>query len=108
MILNFENERKLAIMGYSQLVTDLIPLIGKGNTYDYEYTKNEELYELFNKLNFSQAETSFLKIKEKRNYVAHDFISGISDSFTDLRNLYYEAVIYVIAIKEELSKLSTL
>lgn len=38
VILNFENERKLAIMDYSQLVTDLIPLIGKGNTYDYEYT----------------------------------------------------------------------
>lgn len=102
----FEIEKQKQILEHSKIVKSLTPLIGKTDACDYEFTKNTEICELLSALDFNAAETSFLKLKEKRNHVAHDFISGISDTFLDLRTLYYSAVLYVVAVKDELSKLS--
>ena len=93
---------------YQKTLALLKPLIDTSPTYENDYIKNDEIHERFDNLTFLYAETAFLKLKLRRNKVAHNFISGMSDSFEDIRNLFYDAVLYAVALKTTLKSLSTI
>lgn len=93
---------------YYNIINSLYNLIGVDDKYDIAYSENEDIYNRLQCNNFSNAETAFLKLKLRRNKAAHDFIYGISDTFEDIRNLYYDAVLYVVALKQALSDLSSI
>lgn len=104
---NFFSERQQQINDYRNLVEMLLPLIEKDDKYDDSYIENDDICNIFNSLNFCDAERAFLELKFRRNKVAHNFLTGISDSFEDIRLLYYKSVLYVVAVKRSLSNLST-
>lgn len=96
------------ISEYTYTIQLLAPLCGTSDIYDNEYLKNDDIFDRLNNLNFTNSELAFLKLKLRRNKVAHNFLTGISDSFEDIRNLYYDAVLYVVALKQALGDLSTI
>lgn len=104
----FESIKRIQIQDHKSIIDRLQPLLGSDDQTDRVYLYNDEIYNRLLNLTFNNAETAFLQLKLKRNKVAHNFLAGISDSFEDIRNLYYDAVLYVISIKEELSKFSTI
>ena len=104
---NFLSEQQSQTGDYIKLIAILKSLIGKGDKYDNDYTEKEYIFNILKSLTFANAESSFLELKLRRNKVAHNFIFGISDSFEDICKLYYESVLYIIAVKLSLSKLST-
>ena len=105
---NYFNSLLSAEISTSYNITQsLYNLIGVAN-YDKDYAEIDDIYNRLQNNNFINAETAFLKLKLRRNKVAHNFLTGISDSFEDIRNLYYDAVLYVVALKQALSDLSTI
>ncbi len=96
------------ISDYQVVVKNLYNLIGVDKKYDDAYSENDDIYNRLQNNDFTNAETAFLKLKLRRNKVAHDFLCGISDTFEDIRNLYYDAVLYVVALKKDLSDLSSI
>ena len=42
----------------------------------------------------------------ERYYAKHNYIYGLSDSFEDVRNFYYDAVLYVIGLENALVNLT--
>lgn len=104
----FESIKRIQIQAHKSIIDRLQPLLGSDDQTDRIYLNNDEIYNKLLNLTFNNAETAFLQLKLKRNKVAHNFLAGISDSFEDIRNLYYDAVLYVISIKDELSKFSVI
>jgi hypothetical protein len=94
------------ISEYSHTLQLLTPLRDSNDKCENEYLKYDNILNKLNNLDFINAELSFLKLKLRRNKVAHNFLTGISDSFEDIRNLYYDAVLYIIALKQALKDLS--
>ena len=105
---NFDTLKNSETNNYLNIVKNLYTLIGVDDKYNNAYIENEDIYNRLNVNNFNNAETAFLKLKLYRNKVAHNFLNGISDSFEDIRNIYYDAVLYVVALIQELKGLSTI
>ena len=108
VINNFNTERARQLNVLNDIVKPLEKLIETTSLYDDEYTKQEERREHINNGNFQTAELAFLSLKLRRNRVAHNYLFGLSDSFEDVRNFYYEAVIYVTALEQALKDKSTI
>lgn len=104
----FQYIRQTQMLEHKSIVDRLQPLLGTDDRTDQIYLSNDGIYQRLSKLTFKGAETAFLQLKLKRNKVAHDFLTGISDSFEDIRDLYYDAVFYVVAVKDELGKFSSI
>lgn len=104
----FQSIKQIQIKDFKSKIDQLKPLLGTDDQTDRIYLYNDEICKRLLNLTFHNAETAFLQLKLKRNKVAHNFLTGISDSFEDIRDLYYDAVLYVVSIKEELSKFSVI
>ena len=104
----FQSIKQMQIQEHKSIIDQLQPLLGTDDQTDRIYLYNDEICKRLLNLTFHNAETAFLQLKLKRNKVAHNFLTGISDSFEDIRDLYYDAVLYVVSIKEELSKFSVI
>lgn len=104
----FSSIQSIETIAYYNITNNLYNLIGVDDKYDEAYSENDDIYNRLNNNNFTNAETAFLKLKLRRNKTAHDFLSGTSDSFEDIRNMYYDSVLYVVALKNALSNLSAI
>lgn len=78
----FNIERLAKIENVDNIIEGLSPLIGHGD------------------------QLAFLNLKMHRNRVAHNYISGLSDSFEDVRNFYYDALLYIVALENTLDSLT--
>lgn len=81
-------------------------LINEDEKYELDYARQCELKEKLERSSFDIAEKAYLSIKLRRNRVAHNYLSGLSDSFNDVRDFYYDAVLYVIALERALEELT--
>lgn len=105
---NFLIEKQKQIRDYINVISSITPLLGRDVKYDNDFAEKDDIRNRLNVLQFTNAEIAFLKLKLRRNRVAHNFLTGISDTFEDIKNLYYDAVLYVVAIKKTLANLSTI
>ena len=104
----FIQEKQVQISEYQQIINFLLPLLSTSDDYNEKYAENDEILGIIQSLTFSEAETAFLELKLRRNNVAHDFFSGTTDTFEDIKKLYYQAVLFVVALKKGLSDFSTI
>ena len=95
---NFDIIRIQRLADVANFITGLTPMLGKGESFDFEYVKQDDLLNVLNTCTFDSSESSFLGLKLRRNKVAHDYISGLTDTFVDIRNFYYSAQLYVLAL----------
>ncbi len=104
---NFNTERSNHANEINTIITGLQSLIGQDNRYDLDYAKNSDIKDRLTQCTFDISEKAFLSLKLRRNRVAHNFISGLSDSFEDVRNFYYDARLYVAALQTTLENLTS-
>lgn len=102
----FHNELQSKLQLTTTKISKLIPLIGEGEKYDSDYAKYYSLKEELERCTFEDAENAFLSIKLRRNRVAHDYINGLSDTFSDIQKFYNIAVIYVVALENAIEELT--
>ncbi len=81
-------------------------LVKTNERYELDYAKLSDLEVQFAQCTFSDAETAFLSLKLKRNRVAHDYLNGLSDTFSDIQNFYNLAQIYVKALERAIIDLT--
>lgn len=102
---NFFIEQQTQIVKVSDMIDRLSALIGTDDRYDNDYAKYTDIKERLDLCTFDKAENAFLSLKLRRNRVAHNYLNGLADSFEDLRNFYYDAVLFVISLETALESL---
>ena len=91
----------------SAMLTPLEDLVDQDEEkYGDEYINYDDLLDKYNNLSFSNAETSYLRLKYKRNLLAHDYLNGILDTFEDIKSLYSSALIYVLSVQAAIEDLT--
>lgn len=98
----FEEERTRRRSQAEGMLNSLSALIGTDDKFDLDYAKYSDIKERLDLCTFEKAEIAFLSLKLRRNKVAHNYLNGLSDSFEDVRNFYYDAISYVIALEESI------
>lgn len=101
----FCTEQRNRIEKAKAMIDNLSPLIETDDRYDNDYAKYTDIKERLDLCNFDKAQDAFLSLKLRRNRVAHNYINGLTDSFEDIRNFYYDAVLFVVALETALGKL---
>ncbi len=104
----FTQEKQVQVSEYQKIISFLSPLLNTSEDYNEKYAENDEILNIIQNLTFSEAETAFLELKLRRNKVAHDFFGGTTDTFEDIKKLYYQAVLFIVALKKGLSDFSTI
>lgn len=102
----FEIELQAQIQKTEKQIDSLIPLLDTNERYAFEYVKQCDLKESYEKCSFKDAEKAFLSLKLRRNQLAHNYIEGLSDTFVDIRKFFDIAVIYVIALELAIEELT--
>ncbi len=83
-----------------EYIDRLQPLLTNDERYEFEYAKQCEIKEKLEQCSFEDAEKAYLSIKLRRNRVAHNYLYGLSDTFNDIRDFYYDSVLYVLALEQ--------
>lgn len=96
----FNVELATKIADVTQIVNSLNSLIGTGEKFDAAWVEKADIQDKLNRCTFNTAENAFLSLKLRRNKIAHNYINGISDTFYDIRDFYYDAVLYVSALEK--------
>lgn len=102
----FVNELQSKLQLTEEKINNLTPLLGEGEKYDSDYAKYCSLKDELERCTFEDAEKAFLSIKLRRNRVAHDYINGLSDTFSDIQKFYNVAILYVIALEKSIEELT--
>lgn len=102
----FEDERLSRIEREEQLISGIYTLLEQSKQYEEDYAKHIDIKERLQQCNFDKAQNAYLTLKLKRNRVAHDYMNGLTDSFEDIRNFYYDAIIYVIGLEKAIIELT--
>lgn len=105
---NFEIERLRRIQLEEGFIEKLVELLGQGEQYERDYAKHDDIKGRLSQCTFENAERAYLTLKLKRNRVAHDYLHGLSDSFEDIRNFYYDAILYVIGLEKAIKNVTRL
>ncbi len=105
---NYDLERNDKIRKEDNLISGISVLLGQNEQYDKDYAKHSDIKERLEQCTFDKAEQAYLTLKQKRNRVAHDYMHGSSDSFEDVRNFYYDAVLFVVGLEKTLEGLTNL
>ena len=103
---NYELEKSNRIQKEEGLISGIAILLEQNSQYERDYAKHNDIKERLEQCTFDNAEQAYLTLKLKRNRVAHNYIYGLSDSFEDVRNFYYDAVLYVIGLENTLVNLT--
>lgn len=103
---NFNTERLTRINQVDSILNNLVKLLDEGEQYEYSYAKQADLKEKLNVCSFIVAENAYLALKLRRNRVAHDYINGLSDTFEDIENFYYDAILYIVALEHTIEELT--
>ena len=88
-------------------IVGLSSLIGTEEKYDEDYAKCADIMDKLNLSTFDIAERAFLNMKLIRNRVAHNYLNGSSNTFEDIRGLFYDAVLYVVAMEKSIKEITS-
>ena len=105
---NFEIEKQRRILEEEGIIDKLVSLLGQDDRYDKDYAQHSDIKDRLSLCSFENAEKAYLTLKMKRNRVAHDYLNGLSDSFEDIRNFYYDAILYVIGLEKAIENVTRL
>ena len=97
---NYELERINRLQKEEQMLSNLVTLLGENEQYEEDYAKHCDIKERLERCTFERAEQAYLSLKLRRNKVAHNYIFGLLDSFEDVRNFYYDAILYIIGLEK--------
>lgn len=103
---NFSTEQISRQTHMESLLGPLADLLGTSDKIDEEYAKLSDIKDRLDICSFIKAEQAFLSLKLRRNRVAHNYLHGLSDSFEDIRNFYYDAILYVVSLEKAISTLT--
>ena len=87
-------------------IVGLSSLVGTEEKYDEDYAKCTDIMDKLDLSTFDIAERAFLSMKLIRNRVAHNYLSGSSNTFEDIRGLFYDAVLYVVAMEKTIEEIT--
>lgn len=102
----FSKELQVQIQKAEKQTNNLTLLLGTNEQYDFDYAKQCDLKNAYERCSFEDAEKAFLSLKLRRNRVAHNYINGLSDTFVDIQKFYDIAVIYVVALETAIKELT--
>lgn len=102
----FDAKLRTQIQEVEEQIKNLTPLLDTNEQFAFEYAKQCDLKDAYEKCSFKDAEKAFLSLKLRRNQVAHNYVNGLSDTFNDIQKFYDIAVIYVVALEETIEKLT--
>lgn len=101
-------QEKAAILGeITAEIAGLSALLERNEKFAFEYAKQSDLKENIERCSFADAEQAYLRLKLRRNRVAHNYISGLSDTFEDIEKFYHPAVLYVVALELSIQELTS-
>lgn len=103
---NFNEVRLAKLDQVNSVLSNLMNLLDEGIQYEYNYAKQSDLKDKLDVCSFNVAERAYLSLKLRRNRVAHDYINGLSDTFEDIENFYYDAILYIVALEHAIEKLT--
>lgn len=103
---HFEEERLARLEKEEQLINGICILVEQSEQYERDYAKHTDIKERLQQCSFDMAQNAYLTLKFKRNRIAHDYMNGLTDSFEDIRNFYYDAIIYVIGLEKAIIDLT--
>lgn len=103
---NFNTVRLKKINQVDAILSNLVNLLDEGEQYEYSYAKQADLKEKLDVCSFDMAENAYLALKLRRNRVAHDYINGLSDTFEDIENFYYDAILYIVSLEYTIEELT--
>ena len=103
---NFNMVRLKKIDQVGAILNNLVNLLDEGEQYEYSYAKQADLKEKLAVCSFDVAENAYLALKLRRNRVAHDYIYGLSDTFEDIENFYYDAILYIVSLEHTIEELT--
>lgn len=106
------NRNDFAVLRQNQL--NLIsPLIQKYETLSHndddvleKYVKLDDVRVIWSLCTFEQSRDSYLGLKLRRNIIAHDYMRGLSDTFSDLQKLYYSSLLFVMSLEITMQSIS--
>lgn len=104
----FEKEKAKQIQSYELMMAKLEPLCDSDDKIFEKYSELDDIKILLNRSSFHSAEQSFLILKFKRNFIAHNYLDVNNDSFEDLKKIYYDAALYAISLSNVLRIKSTI
>jgi hypothetical protein len=70
------------------------------------HVKYDEIRRIWNTCTFEISRDAFLGLKLRRNNVAHDYIGGLSDTFSDIRDFYYRGLLFVMTLVDTLNSMT--
>lgn len=105
---NFNIVRLAKINQVGIILNNLVNLLDEGEQYEYSYAKQADLKKKLDVCSFDVAENAYLALKLRRNRVAHDYINGLSDTFEDIENFYYDAILYIVSLEHTIEELTFL
>lgn len=103
---HFFGEKAAVLEKITTKIAGLSALLGQEEQYAFEYAKQSDLKENIEHCSFADAEQAYLRLKLRRNRVAHDYINGLSDTFEDIQKFYHPAVLYVVALELSIQELT--
>lgn len=107
VVQNFTTVRLQKIDQVNSILNNLVNLLDEGEQFEYNYAKQDDLKEKLSVCSFDVVEKAYLALKLRRNRVAHDYINGLSDTFEDLENFYYDAVLYIVSLEHTIESLTS-
>lgn len=101
----FNSELLRQISSYEEFVDKIKACVKIDIKYESNLIFAENVLQQLKANSFNKARDSFLRLKERRNRIAHDFMCQFNDTYNDIVCFYNEAALFVYALKRALRDL---
>ena len=101
----FKEELPIQIHSYEEFVAKVSACVSIDSKYESNFMFADAVLQQLKSNTFTIARDSFLRLKERRNRIAHDFMCVFNDTYNDIVCLYDQAALFVYALKKALSDL---
>lgn len=101
----FNCELSKQINSYEEFIGKITPCVAMDVKYESNLVFADNVLQQLKSNSFNKAKEAFLRLKERRNRIAHDFMCQFNDTYNDIICLYNDAALFVYALKTALSNL---
>lgn len=101
----FISELPIQILSYEEFVDKVSACVSIDSKYEPSFIFADTVLQQLKANTFQIARDSFLRLKERRNRIAHDFMCSFNDTYNDIVCLYNKAALFVYALKKALCDL---
>ena len=98
----FMRELPNQIHSYEEFLAKVSACVLIDSKYESSYIFADAILQQLKANTFQIARDSFLRLKERRNRIAHDFMCSFNDTYNDIVCLYNKAALFVYALKKAL------